>query len=77
MEIRTLSIAVMPDNARIFDQNTTTVSIEDEAAGEYVKVAQCNDGVEPGVIKIDPTEWPAMRDSITRMIDQCRKDKEQ
>ena len=77
MEIRTLSIAVMPDNARIFDQNTTTISIEDDAAGEYVEVAQCDDGVEPGVIKIDPTEWPAMRDSISRMIAQCRKDKEQ
>lgn len=74
METRTLSVIVLPDNARIFDEKATVISIEDEAAGEYVKVHQCHDATEDGTILIDPNEWPAIRDAIERMIGQCRKE---
>ena len=68
-ETRTLSILVVPKDASIFDQNATKISIDDEAAGEFVVVSQ-----DENIIKIDPEEWPIVRTAINDMVKECRKD---
>lgn len=70
-ETRTLSILVVPNGETIFSERATTVSIDDEGAGEFVTVSQAGNS-DPGIIKIDPIEWPELRAAIDRMIGECR-----
>lgn len=72
MEIRTLKIAVVKEGVPIFDERTTTVEIIDDATGEYVRVQQTYDDIEPGAVKIDASEWPKLRSAIDQMISECR-----
>ena len=65
MKPRITQITVTPD--RIFDDRAFTITIDDDAAGEYVAVHQLSEGL----IKIDPAEWPALRRAINKMIRQC------
>ena len=71
-ETRTLKIAVGVKSEPIFHEGTTEIEIVDEAAGEFLKVTQCDDDAESGVIKIDPHEWPMLKAAIDRMIKECR-----
>lgn len=73
METRILSLVVVGDGKQVFDESASVVSIEDDAAGEYVKVHQLSDHCEQGVIKIDPDEWPALRKAINKMVRSCRE----
>jgi hypothetical protein len=70
-EIRTLSLLVGRPQDPIFSELATTVSIADEAGGEFVRVRQ-EAMTENGVIHIDPGEWPVLRDAIERMLGECR-----
>ena len=70
-ETRTLSIIVLPEGESIFSEMATTITIEDEAGGEFVVVEQ-SAHVDAGKIRIDSTEWPALRAAIDRMILECR-----
>ena len=71
-ETRTLKIAVCVKGEPIFHAGTTEIEIVDEAAGEFLKVTQSPDDAEPGVIKIDPHEWPMLKAGIDRMMKECR-----
>ena len=73
METRILSLVVNGDGKQVFDESASVVSIEDDAVGEYVKVHQLSGDCEPGVIKIDPVEWPTLRKAINRMVKNCRE----
>ena len=53
----------------MFSGRATRISIEDEAAGEFVQVEQ-----ENGKVQIDIDEWPIFRAAIDHAIDQCRDD---
>ena len=68
---RTTQIMVHPaDNSTILSEMATTVSIDGEGGGEYVKAEQTN----TGAILINPDEWPAIREAIDRMVSECRSD---
>ena len=70
-ETRVTSVIVAPAGDPTFSEMATTVTITDEAAGEYVEVSQ--EGRENlGKIAIDSIEWPAIRAAIDRMIAECR-----
>lgn len=69
---RVTQIMVAPDGEPIFAEMAITVTIEDEAAGEFVFVEQYGRD-EPGKIAISPEEWPALRAAINRMIKECRE----
>ena len=73
METRILSLVVTGDGKQVFDESASVVSIEDDAAGEYVEIHQLMDGLNPGVIKIDPYEWPTLRKAINKMVKNCRE----
>ena len=72
LECRTLKIALIPKGEPIFSERATHIEIVDEAAGEFVEVSQDYDNVKSGTIAIDSTEWPLLKSSIDRMIDDCR-----
>jgi hypothetical protein len=71
-ETRTLKIAVCVKGEPIFHAGTTEIEIVDECGGEFLKITQSPDDAEPGVIKIDPYEWPALRAAIDKMVKECR-----
>jgi hypothetical protein len=71
-ETRILKIAVCIKDEAIFHEGTTEIEIVDEAAGEFLKVTQSPDDVEPGQIRIDPAEWPHLKAAIEKMIKECR-----
>jgi hypothetical protein len=71
-ETRTLKIAVGVKGEPIFHEGTTEIEIIDECGGEFLKITQSMDNAEPGVIKIDPTEWTMIKSGIDKMIKECR-----
>jgi hypothetical protein len=71
-ETRILKIAVGVKGEPIFHEGATEIEIVDEAAGEFLKVTQSAEEVEPGTIWIDPTEWTHIRAAIDKMVKECR-----
>lgn len=74
-ETRIVRLLVAPKADPIFSELATTITIEDEAAGEYVEVEQeggSTDLAGRRVILITPEEWPLLREAIDRMIGACR-----
>lgn len=71
---RTTQVAVLPEDQPVFSEMATTVTIVDEAGGEFVEVVQSG-RIDLGKIAINPNEWPALREAIDMMIAQCRVDK--
>ena len=68
---RVTQITVLPAGEPIFSRQATVISIEDEAAGEYVTVKNHHDCEgEPHSIDFDPASWPEIRDGIERMMDE-------
>jgi hypothetical protein len=73
-EVRIAKLLVCPKGKSIFDESVITVFIEDEAAGEFIKVQSLLiDGSEPGIVSFNPEEWPVLREAIDYMVDQCRE----
>ena len=70
-ETRTLKVGVCRKGEPIFHQSMTEIEIMDEAAGEFIKVSQCDDDNE-GSIQIDKTEWPTIKAAIDKMFNECR-----
>lgn len=70
-ETRILSLIVLPEGEAIFSEQATTITIEDDAGGEFIVIEQ--QGLAgAGKIRIDPTEWTALKEAIDRMIGECR-----
>lgn len=67
---RTTQLTVLPKDDATYSELATTITITDDAAGEFVVVAQDND--DYGKIAINPEEWPNLRAAINRMIKGCR-----
>ena len=68
IEIRTTQVIVGPEGMAVFDEAMFTVTIVDEASGEFVEVSQLENK-----IRVDSAEWPVLREAINRMIKECRK----
>lgn len=68
---RTTQITVMPKDEATYSELSTTVTIEDEASGEFVTVEQ-HGRTDLGKIAINPEEWPMLRAAINRMVKECR-----
>ncbi|MEQ8767189.1 MAG: hypothetical protein RL885_24980 [Planctomycetota bacterium] len=67
---RTLSMIVHKDGEAIFSDGATRVEIDDEGAGEFVRVRQDRDDGSQSVT-IDVAEWPVLRETVGRMIEAC------
>lgn len=71
-ETRITSMVVLPEGTEMFSEMATTISITDEAGGEFVEVAQ-HGRSDLGKVQIQPDEWPHIRAAIDRMIGECRE----
>lgn len=62
---------ILPEGEAIFHERATVITVEDEAAGEFLKVHQhhVNDG---GTILIDPDEWPILKQAIDNAMISLR-----
>ena len=70
-EARVMSMVVLPKGQPIYSEMATTVSLDDEAAGEYLVLEQ--QGFEgAGKVRVTAEEWPALRRAINRMARLCR-----
>lgn len=69
---RVNGLLVGPAGCGVFDEMASRVRIDDEGDGEFVVVAQCWGPGSGGdkCIRINPEEWPALRDAINRMISE-------
>ena len=72
---RATSVVVAPEDAPLYSEMATTVTIVDEAAGEFVEVEQ-HGRADVGKISISPEEWPELRTAIDVLIAACRPDKD-
>jgi hypothetical protein len=74
-DVRIIELIVIPKGQPTFSEMATRISIDDEAAGEFVKVSQCLAHTKLAKsIAIDPGEWPQVRECIDYMIGQCRSE---
>lgn len=69
-EMRTLSVIILPKGLDIFHEMATTIEIEDEGGGEFLKVSQCR--MDTQSILIDPNEWPHIRKAIDIMMKKIK-----
>jgi hypothetical protein len=68
---RVISMICLPQKEPIFSELGTTITIVDEAAGEFLEVAQSTDlGLMN--IRITKKEWPHLRSTINAMMDNVK-----
>jgi hypothetical protein len=74
--VRTTQMTVLPEGSPLFHEASTTVSITDEAGGEFVVIEQTVRDGSNGKVEIAPEEWDRLRYAIDSMIAECRKEEE-
>lgn len=72
-ELRITRITVSLPGEAIFSDSATSVEIDDEAGGEFIRVIQPSGGKEAS-IAINLSEWPAIRRAVETLIGWSRKD---
>ena len=73
---RPTRFVVAPAGEPIFSSFATTIEIDDEAGGEFVRVRQLPEENLPQVININVDEWPAIRSAINRAVRLCQPDED-
>lgn len=66
---------VVPENDKsILSEQFTHIEIEDEGAGEFVKLRQCNGGAKDQSIAINfGAEWAAIRSAVDLLAAQQKE----
>lgn len=70
---RVTQMTVLQEGKPLFDETATTISIEDEAGGEFVEIKQFPEGEDEQTIRINPEEWTAIRKIVDELIKQCKE----
>lgn len=70
---RITQLTIAPEGEPIFSEKAFVVQIEDDAGGEFLSVRCHDDQCKSGEIRIDPAEWPALREAINRMVKECKE----
>jgi hypothetical protein len=69
---RITSMLILPAGDDFNTPRGTTISVDDEGAGAFVRIRQCPDGaIKAHEIAINPEEWPAVRGAIEAMVAVC------
>lgn len=64
----TREILVKRREQSIFDYNVTSVKLDDEAAGCFIKISQETDDDTVKSVGIDTREWPLIRSAIDELV---------
>ena len=70
--IHITGIAIVPEGNPMYNENGYGLSIEDEAAGPFIKIADNSDRTEPGIL-IEPDAWPLIKRAMEILIKSCDK----
>jgi len=73
MKIRVTRLTVAPEGEPIFSECATRVEIDDEAAGEYIKIRQTNDHSEKGTVLINPEEWERIKEAVEILMKELQE----
>jgi hypothetical protein len=67
---RTTELTVLPEGEPIFSEMATIIRIEDEAAGEFVKIKQQSGHVDADgqAITVSREEWPAIKQAVETLL---------
>lgn len=64
---RVTRITVLPEGQPIFSEMATHITIENEAAGDFVEIQQPH-RTDNGVVGFDGREWPAIRAAVEELF---------
>lgn len=70
---RTTRMHILPRGEPIFSELAYTVEIEDDSGGEYIHLKDGSITGDKDGIKINPEDWPTVREAIDRMVDQIKE----
>jgi hypothetical protein len=76
---RITQITVLPVGEPIFSESATVITIEDDAAGAYVRITQQHSSskiVEQSIV-IEPEEWEAVKDGVNQMLGEILRHEEE
>ena len=65
--LMTTEITIRPKGKAIFDEECTSIKVEDEASGAFVEITQVVSDSSM-VIRLDVDEWPMIREGINKMV---------
>jgi len=67
---RITRLTVLPEGKTIFSEQATHVEIDDESAGEFVKLTQQRDQEldDCATVTISPCEWPAIKGAVDQLM---------
>lgn len=68
---RITQMTITPEGEPIFSEQATQISIDDEAAGEFIVIKQPMR--TDGGIAINPDEWPIISKTVERMLTEMEK----
>ena len=72
-EIRSVKVVVVPKGEPLYSERATSIEIDDEAGGEFVKVTQHGGTTDCAKsILIDAKEWVTIKEAIEMMLAECR-----
>ena len=70
-QTRTIKVLIGVKGKPLYDEMGYMIEITDECGGEFIELSASR---ESGKIRIDSESWPALRDAIEDMIEECRED---
>lgn len=70
MKTRITQLTVAPEDADLYDDRSTHVSIDDEGGGEFITISQPETTAD---IRIDLDEWPAIRAAVNKLTKECKE----
>ena len=65
-------VTIIPEGEPLFSEMATTISIDDEAGGPFVRLEQEEVSRAKRGIAITAEEWPALRLAIEAMLENCK-----
>lgn len=70
---RTTQIMILPEGEPIFSDQGTSVTIRDDAAGEYLVIGQIRDDFEKGEIRLTQEEYLPVCSAISFMMGEIKR----
>ena len=68
-KITTMSVSIcLPNHNPVYGDSVTTISIEDDGGGGYIKLQQHGDSLKPGIIKVDVEELKHIVKIATKLL---------
>lgn len=72
---RVTQLTILPIGEPIFSESATQITIQDDAAGEFVKIKQQFDiaAAERETITVNPDEWPHLKAAVETLLAEIAK----